>query len=170
VSLQIRLRRCPACRSALLGDAGRAFLVCPDCPTALAFGSAEPVPTFRPRPEETAGDSRLAFWLFRSESFRAPLWVAAYRCFNQPARPDLDVLLTERRHEPALAPAPLGALLARGPEEAAAIQSARWGKVTAAEPPRLVSLAVLREGDLLREPITGWSVLAKLVRPLLRSG
>lgn len=166
MSLTIRLRRCPTCRSAMQGDAGRAFLACPECPVALATGSTEPIPTFRPRSEEAAGDCRLAFWLFCSGPDRAPLWIAAFRCFNQPARPDVDVLLTQRRHDPRLQPAPLGALLARGPEEAAVILKARWGMVTGPEAPQLVSLAVQHDGDLLREPITGWSVLAKLVRPL----
>jgi hypothetical protein len=149
----------------LAGDAGRAWLTCPLCPVAIEVGSAETIPTFRPRAEPHSDGPRLAFWLFRLGPDRAPVWIAAFRCFNQPSRPDLDVMLTGMRHDPQLEPAPLGTRLARGPQEAAAILAVRRGPSLAAQTPQLVALAVEHEGDLLHERLTGWSMLTKLVRP-----
>jgi hypothetical protein len=150
----------------MAGDAGRAWLACPRCPVAIEAGSPEEIPTFRPGAESRTTGSRLAFWLFRIGPDRTPVWIAAFRCFNQPSRPDLDLMLTHMRHDPQLEPAPLGARLARGPQEAAAILSVRHGPLLAAETPQLVSLTVEHEGDLLHERLTGWSMLARLVRPL----
>lgn len=89
--------------------------------------------------------------------------MAGFRCFNQPQRPDVDRMLTERAHDPPLEEAPLGARLARGPGEARALAAirARPGP----DEPRLVSLEAREEDGHVVEPVTGWRMLASLVRP-----
>ncbi|MCU0241203.1 MAG: hypothetical protein MUF51_02120 [Vicinamibacteria bacterium] len=149
----------------MAGDAGRAWLACPLCPTAIEAGASQAIRTYRPGAELRDAGPRLAFWLFRVDPGRAPIWIAAFRCFNQPSRPDIDMMLTTLRHDPPLDPAPLGARLARGPQEAAAILAVRDHRSIAAEAPQLVSLSVECEGARLHERLTGWSMLAQLVRP-----
>ena len=99
------------------------------------------IATHRPEGDTTTPGPRLPFWLFPALEGRPPIWVAGYRCFNQPQRPDLDRLLTERRHAPRWVAAPLGARLARGPEEARSLGSACWSRYSFESGPLLVSLA-----------------------------
>lgn len=159
--MKVQLARCPDCGAALDSRAARPLAVCPRCPTAVRLADGARLPTFRPR-----GDNeplRLAFYLFDCES-RPPLWVAAFRCFQQASRADLDALLTAAGHAPPLEPAPLGALCARTPDEAERLALARQ-RDPGRSVPRLVSLAVLREGDSIVEPVTGWRVLRSLLAP-----
>jgi len=91
------------------------------------------------------------------------VWVAGFRCFNQPQRPDVDRMLTQLGHDPPLEEAPLGARLARGPGEARALAT-RWARPGPDEP-RLVSLEAREEDGHVVEPVTGWRMLTSLVRP-----
>ncbi len=160
MSLKVVVARCPRCSATLAAEPGRAWLVCGACPTARDGLSGQAVTTYRPAGDP--GDPRLPFWLFADGPRRD--WVAAYRCAQAPGRRDLDVMLTEAGHAPELEPAPLGALLARG------LAQARDALIRRGQPPavspRLVSLAVRLEDGHLVEPVTGFRVLARLIRPL----
>ena len=159
MSLRVVVARCPRCSAVLAGEPGRSWLVCGACPTALDGLGGERVTTYRPRQELERGEARLPFFVFEGQR-----WVAGFRCVQAPGRLDLDVALSEAGHQPELMPAPLGALLARGPEQAARLLARRGG--TPGSTYRLVSLAMRMEGEHLVDPVTGWSVLARLVRPL----
>lgn len=159
--MKVRLARCPDCAAALDALAGRPIAACPRCPCAVALADGARLPTFRPRGD--GAPLRLAFYLFDRES-RPPLWIAAFHCFQQATRADLDALLTAAGHGPSLEPAPLGAPCARTPEQAARVALERQLDPGRAAP-RLVSLAVFDEGDSVVEPVTGWRVLRSLLAP-----
>jgi hypothetical protein len=159
--VKVQLARCPDCAAALDAQAVRPLACCPRCPCAVALADGARQPSFRPRGD--GAPLRLAFYLFDRES-RPPLWIAAFRCFQQATRADLDALLTAAGHAPILEPAPLGALCARSPEQAARVALERQhdpGRCA----PRLVSLAVFHDSDSVVEPVTGWRVLRSLLAP-----
>jgi len=62
-------------------------------------------------------------------------------------------------------PAPLGARLARGPEDAARLAAELWSRETLDPAPQLVSLDAREEEGYVTEVCTGWRVLTSLVRP-----
>ncbi|MCL4822014.1 MAG: hypothetical protein KJ067_23040 [Vicinamibacteria bacterium] len=159
----LRLARCPRCGSPLEVAAARPLAPCPRCPCAVRLDDGLALDTFRPRDDDAP--LRLAFYRF-DRGARSPLWAAAFRCFHQASRVDLDALLTERGHRPPLVPAPLAAGVARTAEEAARLALLRQ-RDPGREPPRLCSLAVVRDGDQVVEPVTGWRVLASLLAPAL---
>lgn len=159
----LRLARCPRCATPLDVAAARPLAPCPRCPCAVRLDDGLALDTFRPRDDDAP--LRLAFYLFDRDP-RPPLWTAAFRCFHQASRVDLDALLTERGHRPLLGPAPLAAGVARTAEEVARLALLRQ-RDPGREPPRLCSLAVVREGDEIVEPVSGWRVLASLIAPAL---
>jgi hypothetical protein len=159
----LRAVRCPRCARPLDVAAARPLAPCPRCPVAVRLEDGAMFETFRPRDDDAP--LRLAFYLF-DRGPRPPLWAAAFRCFQQASRPDLDALLGARGHAPELVPGPLAAGVARTAEEAARLALLRQ-RDTGRERPRLCSLGVVRDGDQVVEPVSGWRVLASLLAPAL---
>lgn len=165
-------RGCPDCGSLLLASPGVRWMTCTACPVALdPFAApAERLPTFRPAGAGTDVAQRLAFYVFESGSPESPawIWIPAFRALSADGRSDPGAVLGKKGYRPDLLAAPLGAGLARTPEEARALAALRVG-VKAAEADvraaRLVSLACRVSMGNVAEKVSGFTWPFGTLRP-----
>ncbi|MFN7989121.1 MAG: hypothetical protein U0529_16730 [Thermoanaerobaculia bacterium] len=169
--MKVALRLCPACGGELLGRPGLPWMTCRGCPVAFdPFASpAERLATYRPEGEAGNASLRLAFYVFDAapDGGPGPIWIPAFRATDTSGL-DVGEVLTQKKHAPRLALAPLGAGLARTPGEALTLLKLRRGTtgVGAEAPrPRLVSLPCRLLGERLTEPVSGVSFWLKGLRP-----
>jgi len=163
------LRSCPACGARLLGAAGVSWMPCTACASAWdAFAEPpERIPTFRPASSRGVAGPRLPFYVFGvgTRAGETRVFVPAYRAPGERSDADLGARLTVERYAAEFAEAPLGAAVARGPREAAALLASRRPKSSGGDAAwmALVSLSCRLERDALVEPVTGWRLpLAEL--------
>ena len=165
-------RSCPDCGSLLLATAGVRWMTCTGCPLALDpfADSAERLPTFRPAGAGTDAAQRLAFYVFESGSPESPawIWIPAFRALSASSRSDPGAVLERKAYRPDLLAAPLGARLARTPEEARTLAALRLGVKTAEADPRaarLVSLACRVSMGNVAEKVSGFAWPFGTLRP-----